>query len=832
MPDRTRTAGVPAQSGTGAPLLALWFATAPLLASTSSYDSLIVRARAGETGPALSMLRTLEPVNHIQFRYDHLLIASWAGRPAEAIQIYQSLPHTLAPPPPEVHLAAARAYRDLGQWQPALTILTTEFYQHPDREADFASGYIMTLTDAGKLEDALFHAQHWVEQQPDNADIQMAMAYVQTQRQQVFDALYHIDKALQLAPESIWVQREYIFALQRSGLTGPALERVRQRPDLLTPAQLRALEGDDLARQTRLAGMPSRNESERFVIADRALARYDTLIAAWQALGREAAADVTRLRIDRLSALHARMRMEDLVHEYQALLADGIILPSWALSDVAAAYLYLRAPEQARTLYQTVLDAFAAQETAPLPQRIADEDRLDNEIGLFYALAESEQFDQIPALLERLKARHGPWTWLLGQPERQPNAPWLAVHQTLAIASLLSNDTQAAQQQLETMTAAAPNNINLHTDLAAVYRARGWPRRAEQQLKLAEALEPRALGIETEQGLSALDLQEWRQAEDLSADVFTRRPELLSSRRLARQWQVHNMAELQISVNRNLASDSPSVGGGEIAIGTTVYTVPIHYNWRLFSGIGHASGRYEEGTSHHNWQRAGVEWRSRNLRVEGAISHHHYGAGNRPGARVMAAYDLSDHLQIGGTVERLSEHTPLRALRSGVFANSLEAYLHWRGSEHREWHFALAPMRFSDGNQRWALNVDGTQRLHTTPHLTLDLLLEASVQHNSQGGEGLYFNPRHDLIVLPGLRLTQILHRRYETLWEHVATISAGSDSQQGEGTSGVIALRYGQRYQRNDALAIGGALDAISRPYDGRREHELRLLFDLNYRF
>jgi len=457
MLDRTIPAGVPWYRGMRTPLLALWFGAFSLQASTDAYDRLILRAREGETGPALSMLRTLEPVDRIQIRYDHLLIASWADQPEEAVQIYQSLPHVLVAPP-EVHLAAARAWRDLGQWQNALTILTTELYRHPGKEADFASGYIMTLTDAGRLEDAFAHAQYWAERLQDSADVQMAMAYVQTHRQQLFDALYYIDKALQLAPDTFWVQREYLFALQRAGLTGPALERARARPELLTPAQLRALEGDDLAQQTRLAEMPSRNEAERFVIADRALTRYEALIAAWQALGSEAAADVTRLRIDRLSALHARMFMDELVREYQALLAEGVTLPSWALSNVASAYLYLREPEQARTIYQTVLDAFDTQETATPPVPVAEEDRLDTEIGLFYALLESEQFDQIPALLERLKARHGPWVWLAGQPERLPNEHWLDVQQTLAVASLLSNDTASAQEQLETMTAAAPNN--------------------------------------------------------------------------------------------------------------------------------------------------------------------------------------------------------------------------------------------------------------------------------------------------------------------------------------------------------------------------------------
>jgi biofilm PGA synthesis protein PgaA len=46
------------------------------------------------------------------------------------------------------------------------------------------------------------------------------------------------------------------------------------------------------------------------------------------------------------------------------------------------------------------------------------------------------------------------------------------------------------------------------------------------------------------------------------------------------------------------------------------------------------------------------------------------------------------------------------------------------------------------------------------------------------------------------------------------------------------VALSYGQRWQVNDALALGATATGISRPYDGDREREVRLVFDLSFRF
>jgi len=58
----------------------------------TAYDTLILRARAGDTEPALAYLRQRGDAASLQERYDHILIASWAGRVDEVIARYQNLP--------------------------------------------------------------------------------------------------------------------------------------------------------------------------------------------------------------------------------------------------------------------------------------------------------------------------------------------------------------------------------------------------------------------------------------------------------------------------------------------------------------------------------------------------------------------------------------------------------------------------------------------------------------------------------------------------------------------------------------------------------------------
>ena len=115
------------------------------------------------------------------------------------------------------------------------------------------------------------------------------------------------------------------------------------------------------------------------------------------------------------------------------------------------------------------------------------------------------------------------------------------------------------------------------------------------------------------------------------------------------------------------------------------------------------------------------------------MSANQYGHGARTGLRLSAAYDLDDHWQIGGSAERLSRDTPLRAGQRRLVQRpvGLCALARTSAANGR----CGSPSRFSDGNQRWALGLDGRERIHTTPHLKTDLTLELSSQRNSLDAE-------------------------------------------------------------------------------------------------
>ncbi|MEB2399127.1 MAG: poly-beta-1,6 N-acetyl-D-glucosamine export porin PgaA [Alcaligenaceae bacterium] len=789
------------------------------------YDALILQARAGDYEPALAMLRrhALEHPQDLRATYDRILISSWAGHGAETIAAYEGLQPAPNRPPADVLEATARAYRDARQWDKARHLFSEGRRLFPDRPG-FAVGEIMVLTDAGRQAEALALASDATAKWPEDADLQLALAYAHRSRRANGEVLLRTSRAQTLAPGKPYVNREYILALQQSGLSEPALRLAEQHPGLLSDAELRHLQADHAAELTRIAAMPARNESERFDVADRVLGIYDRLIPQWEALGEEARQDTLRLRFDRLHALHARARMSDIVQEYERLRAQGVAVPRYALNVVAAAYLHLRRPEQARDLYHRLV--FDEPDDGEEPGV-----RLANQTGLFYALQESQQYEEADKILEQLRASQPQWRRVKGQPEPLPNEYNLYAQHTVALGKLYANDTVAAERALAHMVEQAPNNSSLRSSLASAYRAREWPRRSEVELKMAETLTPRNLDVEIGQVETAMALQEWRQAELLLQDISARYPENLRVRRLMQDWETHNKAELRVSGYRDLDSGGPATGNGGFGMETVLYSAPLRHDWRVFGGAGYAAGEYDEGEARYRWLRTGVEWRGRDLTAEAEVSAHSYGQGVKPGFRVSASLDLNDQWQIGAMGELRSRQTPLRALLNDVSSNSAGVWLRWRANERREWRLALTPSRFSDGNRRISALLSGRERLYTAPRARLDLELEAYASHNSNE-EAMYFNPRSDFMLLPTLSLTHTLYRHYETALEQKFTLGAGVYAQKGYGPGAVGALGYGIRYRRGNTFDVGVSISGVSRPYDGQRERELRVMLDMNLRF
>lgn len=798
----------------------------PALASADpAYDALIRQARAGNYAPALNVLRQLPPEQHVAGRVsDHLRIASWAGLGDEVLAVYETRSRQLHLSP-EALSAVARTYRDQQRWDAAIAVYRQALVQAP-HNPELQQGLALTLADAGQSAEAVQRARTLVAQKPEDANRRLALGYALSRAGLPFDALFEFDQAFMRAGDRPEVARQYVIALQQARLPEPALRLASQRPGLLDPVTLRRLEGDLAAERVRLAEFSTRSERERYVIADRALKDYDQLLATWTPSA-EAHDDVVRWRIDRLGALKARMDMASLIQQYQELKSEGVQLPGYALRWVAAAYLDQRQPEVAAPMYR---QALAAQD-ADVANHVEDS------TALFYALLENDQVSEAREVATELANSQQPRVQLKGLAAGNPNDAWMDAQQLAAQAGTYGADLPASESGLQALVQKAPGNVGLRLAQADLYRARDWPRRAENSLKEVESLVPLDIGLEVSQGYTALDLQEWRQLDELTDDVIERAPDNRQAQRLNRLRNVHDMAELRVeaSIGKSHSdggNDAGAVSGNrDLEIETLLYSPPIDHDWRLFGGMGYATGDFEEGTGRHRWQRLGVERRTRDMSLEAEVSNHRYGFGSKQGARLALTRDINDHWQYGASVEYLTAATPLRALNADISANGGSGFVRWRANENREWKLAVSPSHFSDGNQRLEAVLTGREGVYSSPKVQVDLGLEVSASRNSRE-EAIYFNPKSDASVLPTANVNHVLYQHYESQWSQQFQVGAGSYSQRDHATGAVALVGYGQRFRANDVLEAGANLSWISRPYDGERESDLRLIVDLTYRF
>ncbi|OLR21231.1 poly-beta-1,6 N-acetyl-D-glucosamine export porin PgaA [Enterobacter kobei] len=788
-------------------------------AETPVYDALIIQARSGDSAPLLNYLKQQETEARLTPGQvaDWLQVSAWSDNDAQTLAIWERYRDNMAIPA-RGQLAVARALRNQKKWDASLAVWDNVLREMPD-DKDARAGWIMTLADARRNQEAITQATAWAKSTP-GPESDAVLAYVYHAQGKNWDALLAASRAQALDPQNKSVQPTLLAAMSANRIAGPALElsEVSKQPDALA----RRLELDAAAQTVRTSFTPTRNEDERFLVADKALARYDALIAAWQD-NPQAAGDLRRARIDRLGALVIRKRTAEAIREYESLMADGKPVPDYAKRWIASAWLTEEQPDKAEAMLEQIYFPRGPLPVTPLTS--------DDEQELFYARLDNNHFEEAKAQVDTLIKDSPYLKRVYGSPTPQPNDNWLLGQTLLTEYEIATNDLPAAETHAERLARTGSGNQALRITYAAVLLARGLPRESERELKLAEVIEPSNLALERQQAATALELQEWHQAKELTADVMARSPDDAASLRLKRILDVHEKAELRISGGQGIDSDSPISGQHDFTLNSALYSPPINDNWRVFTGFNFATGEFEEGKGISRDIAAGVEWTSRNNWAELEISGRNYGDGQKIGGRFSGWHDFNDNWRIGGSAERLSRNTPLRALRNGVSADGGDLWLRWYKNERREYAVSVSAAHFSDGNDRLEYSLSGKERLWTTPRFTLDFTPGLSGSHNTKE-DVPYYNPERDFSLAPGLSAEHVIYRHYDTVWKQQFQAGAGRYWQKGQSSGAITQFGYGQRVQWNNVVDAGVMLTWDKRPYDGKRERNIALAFDLNVRF
>jgi biofilm PGA synthesis protein PgaA len=806
----------------------LAFAQAPT--TDARREAAVAAARGGAFETAiveLENLRTGFPADPAVAR-DLAVVLTWGRREAEAIAIFEAM----APPQTQAYLleAIALAYRRTNAPLKALALYRQARQLWP-LELDFMAGESRTLVDLDEAAAGEALALQDIARHGEKVELLLAAAFAASAQRRPVDALRYIDRAVRQEPSNPSVRRERIFAIDAMGAPQVALERADEDLGLLSPAERRRLEGNVAAALVRWGVLEPPSEATRFAATDRALAVLDRQLAQWRAMDPPPGDAILRARLDRLVALRDRVRMAEVRAEYEALDAQGVVVPEFALAAAGDAYLYLREPEKARALFARALERNPRNP--------------ETRLALFYAYVELDDFALAYSQVDQAESDQAVWFYLKGLVDPVENPERATAGLAAANARLFADELADANRRIDAMVAAAPNNSRFRTALGGVYSARGWPRLAASEYKISAALQPLNVTNEEARARNDLRARDYTKIEAPLADLKRRFPENQSVQRLDRLWYVHNLAEFRFNAEKAIRSATNIQGGSGLSMGAALYSPPIAYNWRVFASGFAAHEKLSDAEGEIDLRRTalGLEYRDPDWIAsgEGTMSAYSdrraasFGAGlgeGRAGARLVADRTLDDYWQVGGTAELFARDTPLRALRNGITANAASLRTQYRVSESRLFALETGAMPFSDGNLRLSAAGRAAERLYTRPGFALDGLVGLAATRNSSDSNRPYYNPGADALATVGFAANQTIYRRYEFLYEHRLTVSPGVYWEQGFGASAAMSVLYEHRIRANDVVEAGLGLSIGRQSYDGVAENSAAILFNAVLRF
>lgn len=779
------------------------------------YHTAIDDARAGRTPSALATLKILAEHNpeRQDMLGDYAVVLVWDEQHEAALALLDRIDRSHAPP--HVLEGLATAARRLQRYDLAESLYRQSMARYPER-AEAPVGLVRTLIDSGQLDKAAALIKDLRKKFPARDDVLEAYADVATARRDYFSALVTYQAALAANPTDRKALRGKLLTLAYLSAPQLAIEIAERHPGLITSDEGLTLGADRTARLIRwgeIAADTGRG-TERFAALDRAL--VDSEVAATRAMtpGTELTGIERRLVYDRVCALRARYRMRDAIALYEAMAERPPAAPAYAKSAAASAYLYLEQPDVARDLYQQAV--------------ASDPSNLEAQLGLFYALAESEDHDAAMLQVEKVVAMTPQWIDAWSRATVHENPAYARALAARAMAPLFANRPDEAEQRLHALSGRAPFNMEIRTDYASAMRARGWPRMAEQELRWVLAVDPANSGTLGERAGALLEMNDFRNTESALTLAQSVSAEDGRVMRAGRLWQVHNLRELIVEADYGHSNNSPT-GNQDHTVDTWLYSPPLDYNYRVFGHLHNARAKFESETARRDRAGIGVEYRSPIVTASGELSHD--ANDGDTGVAASLAFTPDDYWTFGVLADTRSPEAPIQAQASAIHAWRGSGEIAWQENESRHAAASYDQLGFSDGNRREIVQGRWTERVVSGPTYQLETSAMLYASRNTLA-TAPYFNPSRDFSPAVEFANEWLQWRRYTRAFRHRLVATVGNYWQQGFGTGALHELRYEQEWTADDRLTVRYGIGHSVHPYDGERSTRDYGYLSLNWRF
>lgn len=773
-------------------------------------DRAVHLARDGRFDEAVEGLRRIltDAPGDLLTWADLATVLHWAGRDEEALEAGARVPVDSLPTYTLETLG--RASRNAGRPADALRFYRAALDRDPER-VESAIGLSLALVEAGRPAEALPGIRALLAEHADSVDVVLAAAHVHRALDETLESAALLRRVLDLDPEHAEAYRLEALRLAEIGAAFLAARRAEARPDLFSTDDLARLRADQAAMAVRFARVAPRDRSDRYVAVDRALALLDRAIAEAPA---DAGFPLDRIRFDRVLALAARNRMDEVVREVDALVAEGVELPPYVLRVAGDAHLALRDPERAREHFSRSL--------AEWPESV------EARIGLFYAMIEGEDFDGAFAVIDSLVAEEPAWRHPPEPREARENPGRVDAEVAAALGRSFAGMLPEAQSRLEELSALAPMNVAIRQELGSVYLWRGWPRRAEAELDLALAVDPDHTGALIGKAATHIDLFELDAADRILDRLIADAPDHAHVRRL--QARRREAGAWRLRVDGHAArSTGGELGTRDRGIETSLFSMPFYDRVRAFFRTSYTDARFPGSHAAHDRIGAGVEVWTRPLRLGVEVTQDRRG-GTGIGGTLEADLRLGDTRTARLGYESLTTAVPLQAVLHDIEGWRARAGFEQRWSERRRASLEVGWMEMTDGNRRTSGYAAFEQRLFTRPHTQLSGMLELYGATSSRD-DAPYFNPRRTLAPTASGTGEWITYRRYETSFVQRLSVSGGTLWQEGFGSEPTLSLRYDHEWALRSRLQLRYGLGWARPVYDGLPERRTRFHAGIDWR-
>ena len=518
-----------------------------------------------------------------------------------------------------------------------------------------------------------------------------------------------------------------------------------------------------------------------------------------------------RRQWDYMLALRQAEHMTKFLEEYHKYEQAGVAIPSWIRQAAGDALLYLRQPQKALGLYESLLTE------VPTDFKI--------KMAMYYTLVELGRFNEAEKILQELDKDQPVRILERGllrdnwrKADIALNRVWLLMYQ---------DRLEVAQRDLVKDLELAPFNTALRSTMAHIYLWRGWPRRSLEEFKIVRNIDPAFLQAHIGYIIALNDNAQKKEAREEIKTLARQFPADRHVQRVQRMFDVQDMTALTLSGNY-----SKEFPGEDEFIFSTQLEQPLNFHHtfsmnllrRETSRVGEKDDITRRIYLGDIWEiNRSLDWRA-SLAAD-------YENGENFGWTSQLTLTPDDYWKVNVSYDSHSLAVPLRSRAQGVDAREYTASMTYRLSETFNTSWTAAWKDFSDHNNNWSYSWDTETALVTRAYWKMRLRTEFDAAFNSRN-DVPYFSPHavYSFSLVPTIE--HVWFRRYERAWVDRLFLGIGQQWQDEFAVKNIGYIRYEQDHHFSEVCQwLWGTTYAL-RNYDGNDVNTLNVDSTLRVKF